>query len=69
MLFRSGREIMKAVLAAAKDAGMDSVRLACLMGNPAGHAFWRSMGFGDLREGAHLLGESSSPVWIMERLI
>lgn len=65
----TGREIMKAVLAAAKDAGMDSVRLACLMGNPAGHAFWRSMGFGDLREGAHLLGESSSPVWIMERLI
>lgn len=64
-----GREIMDAALQAAGDAGMDSVRLACLMGNPAGHAFWRAMGFGDLREGARLMGENSAPVWIMERLI
>ena len=65
----AGREIMDAVLQAAGDAGMDSVRLACLTGNPAGHAFWRAMGFGDLREGARLMGEESAPVWIMERLI
>lgn len=65
----TGRAIMDAVLQAAGDAGMDSVRLACLMGNTAGHAFWRAMGFGDLREGVHLMGEGSAPVWIMERLV
>lgn len=64
----TGREIMEAVLAAAKGAGMDSVRLACLLNNPVGHDFWRAMGFGDLRQGK-LLGECSPPVWIMERLI
>ena len=53
----------------AQHAGLDSVRLACLMGNQAGHAFWRALGFGDLREGVHLMGEDSAPVWIMERLI
>ena len=64
-----GREIMEAVLEAGKGAGLDSVRLACLMDNEAGHAFWRALGFGDLREGIHLMGEDSAPVWIMERLI
>ncbi len=64
----TGREIMDAALQAAGDAGMDSARLACLTNNPAGHAFWRALGFGDLREG-HLIGESSAPVWIMERLV
>jgi len=65
----TGREIMGAALQAAKSAGLDSVRLACLMGNQAGHTFWRALGFGDLREGVHLMGEDSAPVWIMERLI
>ena len=64
----TGREIMDAVLQAAGDAGMDSARLACLEGNPAGHAFWRAMGFGDLRRG-ETIGEQSNPVWVMERLI
>ena len=64
----TGREMMDAVLQAAGDAGMDSVRLACLLNNPIGHAFWHAVGFGDLRQGK-LLGEHSAPVWIMERLI
>lgn len=63
-----GIEIMEEVLQAAGDAGMDSVRLACLQNNPAGHAFWRAMGFGDLRED-RLMGDASAPAWIMERLI
>ena len=63
-----GREVMDAVIRSAGDAGHDRIRLACLRGNPDGHAFWHSMGFGDLREG-HLMGESSAPVWIMERLV
>jgi len=63
-----GREIMDAVFRAAEDAGMDSVRLACLLNNPGGHAFWRAMGFGDLRQDK-LLGETAAPVWIMERLL
>lgn len=65
----TGREIVDAVIQAAGDAGHDRIRLACLMGNASGHAFWRAMGFGDLREGQHLMGEDSAPVWIMERLI
>ena len=65
----TGRQVVEAVLEAGKDAGLDSVRLACLMDNQAGHAFWRALGFGDLREGVHLMGENSAPVWIMERLI
>lgn len=64
-----GREIMDAVIQCAGDAGHDRIRLACLMANEAGHAFWRAMGFGDLREGQHLMGEGSAPVWIMERLV
>ena len=63
----TGRELMEAVLEAATGAGLDSVRLACLTDNQAGHAFWRAMDFGDLRE-ARLMGEDSAPVWIMERL-
>ncbi len=64
----AGREIVEAVLQAAGDAGMDSARLACLKNDTAGHAFWRAMGFGDLRED-RLMGEGSAPVWIMERLV
>jgi len=64
----TGRDIADAVLRAAKDAGLDAARLACLKNNPVGHAFWWAMGFGDLREG-RLLGGSSAPVWIMERLL
>ncbi|MDE6259398.1 MAG: tRNA (guanosine(46)-N7)-methyltransferase TrmB [Oscillospiraceae bacterium] len=63
-----GREIMGAVLQAAGDAGMDRAQLACLLNNPAGHAFWRAMGFGDLRQDK-LLGETAAPVWVMERLV
>ena len=64
----AGREIMDAVLQAAGDAGMDSARLACLLNNPAGHAFWRSLRFGDLRR-SETIGEHSNPVWVMERLV
>lgn len=64
----TGRAIMDAVLQAAGDAGMDSVRLACLLNNPTGHAFWYALGFGDLRQ-ARLLDETAAPVWIMERLV
>ena len=39
------------------------------MDNKAGHGFWRVLGFGDLREDVHQMGENSAPVWIMERLI
>ena len=65
----TGRAVMTALLKAARPAGFDRVRLACLMDNPGGHAFWRSLGFGDLREGIQLMGESSALVWIMERLV
>ena len=64
----TGREIMDAVLQSAGDAGMDSARLACLLNNAAGHAFWRSLGFGDLRR-SETIGDHSTPVWIMERLV
>ena len=63
-----GREIMNAVLQAAGDAGMDNARLACLLQNDAGHAFWRSLGFGDLRR-SETIGAYSNSVWEMERLI
>ena len=63
-----GREIMDAVLQAARDAGMDSARLCCLLSNESGHAFWRAMGFGDLRQ-TRRLGGDADPVWLMERLI
>ena len=64
----TGREIMDAVLQSAGDAGMDSARLACLLNNSAGHAFWRSLGFGDLRR-SETIGDHSNPVGIMERLV
>ncbi len=63
-----GREIMDAALQAAGDAGMDRARLACLLSNESGRAFWRAMGFGDLRQ-TTTLGEHPNPVWLMERLV
>lgn len=63
-----GRAVMTAVLKAAKGAGFDRSRLACLLDNPNGHAFWQAMGFRDLQQDT-LLGERSNPVWIMERLL
>ena len=62
-----GRAVMTALLKAAKPAGFDRVRLACLLDNLNGHAFWQAMGFRDLRQGT-LLGERSGTVWIMEQL-
>ena len=64
----TGRAVTTALLKAAKGAGFDRVRLACLLDNPNGHAFWQAMGFHDLRKGK-LLGTSSNLVYIMERLI
>ena len=61
-----GREIITALPKAADGAGMDDIRLACLIGNDGGHAFWQAMGFQDLREGTLIGG--GNPVWIMERL-
>ena len=60
--------MMTALLKAAKGAGFDRARLACLLDNPSGHAFWQAMGFRDLRQSTPL-GERSNPVWIMERLL
>ena len=64
----TGRAVMTALLKAAKQAGFGRVRLACLLDNPSGQAFWQAMGFQDLRQGP-LLDERSASVWIMERLI
>ena len=64
----TGRSVMTALLKAAKRAGFDRARLACLPDNSVGHAFWQAMGFRDLRE-ARLTGERPDPVWLMERLI
>ena len=61
-----GRRVMTAMPKAADGAGMDDIRLACLIGNDGGHAFWKAMGFQDLREGTLMAG--GNPVWIMERL-
>ena len=63
-----GRAVMTALLKAARGAGFDRARLACLLNNPNGHAFWQAMGFRDLRQDT-LLGEHADPVWIMERLL
>ena len=63
-----GRTVTAALLKAAKGAGFDRARLACLPANPGGHAFWEAVGFRDLRQGK-LLDGRSDPVWIMERLI
>ena len=64
----TGRAVMAALLKAAKGAGYDRARLACLLNNSDGHAFWQAVGFRDLRQGK-LMGEQSDPVWIMERLL
>ena len=61
-----GRNVMAAMTKAADGAGMDDIRLACLIGNDGGHAFWNAMGFQDIREGTLIGG--GNPVWIMERL-
>lgn len=62
-----GRVVTGALLRAAGQAGHDRVRLACLQNNREGLAFWQAMDFQIIREDK-LLGERSSPVWIMERL-
>ncbi len=62
----TGRAVIESLIRAADRAGLDRVRLACLLNNPVGHAFWHAMGFGDLREGR--LIEGGAPVWILERL-
>lgn len=62
-----GREIIKALLQAAGQGGMDTIRLGCLQNNSVGHAFWKAVGFYDVREG-NTLGEKPYPVWIMECL-
>lgn len=64
----TGRTVMTALLKAAKGAGFDRARLACLLDNPSGHAFWEALGFRDLRQGK-LLCEQPDPVWIMERFL
>lgn len=64
----TGRAVITALLKAAKEARFDRARLACLLDNPIGHAFWEAMGFRDLRQGK-LLGEQHDSVWIMERLL
>ena len=63
-----GRAVMTALLKAAKGAGFERARLACLLNNSIGHAFWQVMGFQDLQQDM-LLGERSAQVWIMERLL
>lgn len=60
-----GRTMMSALSKAADGAGMDRIRLGCLKGNEAGHAFWTAMGYVDLREGTL---DGSNSVWIMECL-
>ena len=62
-----GRTVVTALLKAAKQAGFDRARLACRPDNSAGHAFWESMGFRNLRQGT-LIGERPDTVWIMECL-
>ena len=64
----TGRAVMTALLRAAKQAGFDRARLACLPNNSVGRAFWQAVGFRDLRQ-TTMLGEWSGPVWLMERLI
>ena len=62
-----GKRLMSALLGAAYDGGIDSIRLACLEGNETGHRFWEALGFRDLRKGEALSGQTS-PMWVMERL-
>ena len=63
-----GRAVMTALLKAARGAGFDRSRLACLQDNHAGHAFWQAVGFRNLRQ-SKMQGEWSGSVWLMERLI
>ncbi len=60
-----GKRLMSALSGAAYDGGMDSIRLACLKNNEAGHLFWEAMGYRDLRKDVSTDGKA---VWIMERL-
>ena len=64
----TGRAVITALLKAAKGARFERARLACLLTNSVGHAFWEAMGFQDLRQGK-LLGEQPDLVWIMERFL
>lgn len=61
-----GRETAQALLAAARGAGMDGVRLACLKSNEPGRAFWDAMGFAVVRDSET---SDSHPVWLMERRV
>lgn len=61
-----GRTVADALPAAAREAGMDRLRLNCLKGNESGHAFWSAAGFQDLRDGETPDGKAQ--VWVMERL-
>lgn len=63
----AGQTIIDALIRSAEKAGFERIRLACLMNNLQGRAFWSAMGFQDIREG-HLL-KDGDPVWIMERLV
>ena len=60
-----GRMVAEALSAAAGEAGMDKLRLGCLKENEQGRAFWKALGFRDVREGKTLDGGNA--VWIMER--
>ena len=60
-----GRTVTQALSAAAGEAGMDKLRLGCLKENEQGRAFWKALGFRDVREGKTLDGGKA--VWIMER--
>ena len=61
-----GRVTVDALLSAAKDAGMDGVRLACLKCNGPAETFWQAMGFAVVREGESVDGQ---PVRILERRV
>ena len=60
-----GRMVAEALSAAAGEAGMDKLRLGCLKENEQGRAFWKALGFREVREGKTLDGGNA--VWIMER--
>ena len=63
-----GRTVADAIPKAACAGGMDSLRLACLEENQAGHAFWERAGFRNLRMGETQTEGERQSVWIMERL-
>ena len=60
-----GKRLMSALPGAARDCGMERLRLACRKDNEAGRCFWLSLGYRELREGQSAQGES---VWVLERL-